>query len=106
VLSVIVLGDESGYTTGEVQKVKLAAIEAEWETQPAPAGITLFGIPDQENETTHYAVTFPYALGLIATRSTDTPVIGIKDLKKKHEQQIRRRNESNKPSLSQTGTPS
>ena len=32
VLSVIVLGDESGYTTGEVQKVKLAAIEAEWET--------------------------------------------------------------------------
>src|ERR1700740_742979 len=29
-LSVIVLGDESGYTTGEVQKVKLAAVEAEW----------------------------------------------------------------------------
>ena len=37
-LSVIVLGDESGYTTGEVQKVKLAAIEAEWETAEA-AGV-------------------------------------------------------------------
>src|SRR5512134_1716662 len=30
VLSVIVLGDESGYSVGEVQRVKLAAIEAEW----------------------------------------------------------------------------
>ena len=29
ILSVIVLGDESGYTDGEVQKVKLAAIEVE-----------------------------------------------------------------------------
>ncbi len=36
VLSVIVLGDESGYEVGEVQKVKLAAIEAEWHTEPAP----------------------------------------------------------------------
>lgn len=30
VLSVIVLGDESGYEMGDVQKTKLAAIEAEW----------------------------------------------------------------------------
>jgi cytochrome d ubiquinol oxidase subunit I len=29
----IVLGDESGYMAGEAQKVKLAAIESEWETQ-------------------------------------------------------------------------
>ncbi|MEC9169482.1 MAG: cytochrome ubiquinol oxidase subunit I, partial [Pseudomonadota bacterium] len=31
-LSVIVLGDESGYELGDVQKVKLAAVEAEYET--------------------------------------------------------------------------
>ena len=37
-LSVIVLGDESGYTVGEAQQTKLAAIEAMWETEPAPAG--------------------------------------------------------------------
>lgn len=36
ILSVIVLGDESGYELGDVQKVKLAAIEAEWHTEPAP----------------------------------------------------------------------
>lgn len=47
ILSVIVLGDESGYEMGDVQKTKLAAIEAEWETQPAPAAFTLFGVPDR-----------------------------------------------------------
>ncbi|WP_034297206.1 cytochrome ubiquinol oxidase subunit I [Herbaspirillum sp. RV1423] len=88
-LSVIVLGDESGYTAGEVNKVKLAAIEAEWETHPAPAGITVFGLPDNKGERTDYAFKIPYVLGLIATRSVDTPVIGIKDLKKEHEARIR-----------------
>jgi cytochrome d ubiquinol oxidase subunit I len=86
--SVIVLGDESGYTTGEVQKVKLAAIEAEWETQQPPAAITILGFPDQDAETTHYAVKIPWLMGLIATRSVDTPVRGIKDLKKDHEARI------------------
>ena len=45
ILSVILLGDESGYEVGDVQKVKLAAIEAEWETEPAPAAFTIFGFP-------------------------------------------------------------
>jgi cytochrome d ubiquinol oxidase subunit I len=88
-LSVIVLGDESGYTAGEVQKVKLAAIEAEWETQPPPASFTAFGFPDQASETTRYAVKIPWLMGLIATRSVDTPVKGIKDLKLEHEARIR-----------------
>ena len=88
-LSVIVLGDESGYTAGEVNKVKLAAIEAEWDTHPAPAGLTLFGLPNDKEERTDYAVKIPYVLGLIATRSADTQVLGIKDLKKEHEARIR-----------------
>ena len=89
VLSVIVLGDESGYTVGEVQKVKIAAIESEWETQKAPASFTLFGIPNQAEERTDYAVKIPYALGLIATRSLDKEVTGLKDLKIEHEAKIR-----------------
>lgn len=89
VLSVIVLGDESGYTVGEVQKVKIAAIESEWETQKAPVAFTLFGIPNQAEERTDYAVKIPYALGLIATRSLDQQVTGLKDLKIEHEAKIR-----------------
>ncbi|MGL5421321.1 MAG: cytochrome ubiquinol oxidase subunit I, partial [Plesiomonas shigelloides] len=64
ILSVMVLGDESGYELGDVQKVKLAAIESEWETQPPPASFTLFGIPNQEEMRTDFAIKIPYALGL------------------------------------------
>ena len=89
VLSVIVLGDESGYEIGDVQKTKLAAIEAEWETQPAPAAFTLFGLPDQQGQKNDYAVRIPGLLGLIATRSVDTPVTGLKELLAQHEIRIR-----------------
>jgi cytochrome d ubiquinol oxidase subunit I len=89
ILSVIVLGDESGYTIGEVQKTKLAAIEGEWETHAPPAPFTLFGIPNDKEKRMDYAVRIPYALGIIATRSLDTPVIGLNDLVKSHEEKIR-----------------
>jgi cytochrome d ubiquinol oxidase subunit I len=72
-----------------VQKVKLAAIEAEWETEPAPASFTLFGLPDQRAETTHVAIKIPYLMGIIATRSLDEQVTGLKDLKAQHEARIR-----------------
>ena len=88
-LSVILLGDESGYEIGDVQKTKLAAIEAEWETEPAPVAFTLFGFPNKETMSTDYAVKIPYVMGIIATRSVDTPVTGIKDLLVEHEGRIR-----------------
>ncbi|WP_317928678.1 cytochrome ubiquinol oxidase subunit I [Halioxenophilus sp. WMMB6] len=89
ILSVIVLGDESGYELGDVQKTKLAVIEAEWETQPPPAPFTVIGWPNEETMTTDYAIKVPFALGLIATRSIDEAVVGIKDLKTLHEERIR-----------------
>ena len=89
VLSVIVLGDESGYTTGEVQKVKLAAIEAEWHTEEAPAAFTLFGLPNQKDEHTDYALKVPYVMGIIATRSLDEQVTGLNEIKAENELRIR-----------------
>lgn len=88
VLSVIVLGDESGYELGDVQKVKLAAVESEWETHPAPAPFTVIGFPNQELETTEYAIKIPAMMGLIATRSLTEEVTGLKDLKELHRQRI------------------
>ncbi|MGQ3674950.1 cytochrome ubiquinol oxidase subunit I [Xanthobacter sp. TB0139] len=88
-LAVIVLGDESGYELGDVQKVKLAAIEAEWKTEHAPAAFTLFGMPDQDDMETDYAIRIPWAMGLIATRSLDKQVTGLEDLIQQHEVRIR-----------------
>jgi cytochrome bd ubiquinol oxidase subunit I len=88
-LSVAVLGDESGYLSGEHQKMKLAAIEAMWETQPAPAAFTVIGFPDQASRETHYAIHIPGVMGLIGTRSLDTVMPGIDELVKRAEARIR-----------------
>ena len=79
-LSVVVLGDESGYSATHNQKMKLAAIEGMWETEPAPAAFNLIGMPDQEARETKYAVRIPWVMGLIATRSLTTEIPGILDL--------------------------
>lgn len=89
IVSVIILGDESGYELGDVQKTKLAAIEAEWHTEEAPAAFTVFGLPNQETMETDFAIKIPYVMGIIATRSTDTQVTGLRDLKNEHEVRIR-----------------
>jgi cytochrome d ubiquinol oxidase subunit I len=88
ILSVMVLGDESGYTVGHAQRTKLAVIEAEYETQPAPAAFTVFGIPNEETMEVEHAVRIPWALGLIATRSIDKPVMGIRDIVVENEARI------------------
>ena len=79
-LSVVVLGDESGYTAGQNQKMKIAAIEAMWHTEPAPASFTAFGFPDVAGRRTNFEIRVPWVLGLIATRSADKPVPGIDEL--------------------------
>lgn len=88
-LSVVVLGDESGYDANINQKMKLAAIEAIWHTEKPPAGLTLFGIPNQKAMRTDYGIEIPYVLGLIATRSFNEPVDGILELVAEGKERIR-----------------
>jgi cytochrome bd ubiquinol oxidase subunit I len=88
-LSVVVLGDESGYLSTEHQKMKLAAIEAMWHTEPAPAAFTAFGFPDQAARETHYSIHIPWVMGLIGTRSLDGQIPGIHDLVQLAELRIR-----------------
>ena len=87
-LSVVVLGDESGYSMNENQKMKMAAIEAMWETEPAPASFALFAIPDQKNMKNDSKISIPWVMGLIGTRSFNEKIIGIKDIVKESEGRI------------------
>jgi cytochrome d ubiquinol oxidase subunit I len=88
-LSVVVLGDESGYSATHTQRMKLAVMEGMWHTEKAPASFTVVGIPDQEARETHYAVKIPFVMGLIATRSLNKEIPGIAELEKESEQRIR-----------------
>ncbi|CAJ50721.1 cytochrome ubiquinol oxidase subunit I [Bordetella avium] len=88
-LSVVVLGDESGYLTTEHQQMKIAAIEAMWHTEPAPASFNLIAVPNQEARKNDFAISVPYLMGLIGTRSLTTPLLGIDDLVLRAETRIR-----------------
>ncbi|BBG30588.1 cytochrome bd-type quinoloxidase, subunit 1 [Zymobacter palmae] len=88
VLGVMMFGDESGYELKDAQPYKLAAIEGEWHTEKAPAAFTVFGIPNQEKQETEYALKIPYVMGLIATRSLDTEVKGLRDIVSDNEARI------------------
>lgn len=88
-INLIVMGDEAGHELTTVQPTKLAAIEAEWETRPAPASFNLIAFPSQEEKENLFAIEIPYAMGIIATRSLDTEVKGLKDIIIDNEARIR-----------------
>ncbi len=88
ICSTIVLGDESGYAVGAAQQTKLAAIEAMWETEPAPASFNLIADINQAEQKNDWSVSIPYAMGIIGTRSLDKQIIGIHDIKAINEQRI------------------
>lgn len=88
VLSVIVLGDESGYTVGEAQQTKMAALEAMWETEPAPAGLKLVAGIDEANQRNTWEVEVPWLMGLIGTRSISRQIPGIHEIKARNRERI------------------
>lgn len=74
----IFLGDMHGLNTREYQPAKLAAMEGRWD-DASPAPLTLFGIPNQAEARTDYAIDIPYLGSLILTHSLDGEVRGLKD---------------------------
>ena len=88
VLSVIVLGDESGYTVGEAQQTKMAALEAMWETKPAPAPLTLVASINETAQKNDWEIEVPWLMGLIGTRSISKEIPGIHEIKAKNRDRI------------------
>ncbi len=74
----LLFGDRHGLNTLEYQPEKVSAMEGIWETQRG-AGLKLFGLPDQEAETTLYAVEIPKLSSIILTHSVNGEVKGLKD---------------------------
>src|SRR5690606_38722445 len=87
-LSVVVLGDESGYIATEHQMMKIAALEAMYHTEEAPAPWTLIAWPDQNGEP-GFHISIPWVGGLITTPTLDKPLPGINELVERAEDRIR-----------------
>jgi cytochrome d ubiquinol oxidase subunit I len=79
----IFIGDLHGLNTLEHQPAKIAAMEGVWETEKG-APLTLFGIPDEQERTTHYAVKIPKLASLILTHDINGEIIGLNDFEGEH----------------------
>lgn len=77
----IFIGDLHGINTLHHQPAKIAAMEGVWENEKG-APLTLFGIPDEESETTKYAIKIPKLASLILTHKIDGEIIGLKSFDK------------------------
>ena len=88
ILSTLVLGDESGYSIGHAQQTKIAAMEAMWDTEPAPASFNLIAIPNEAEMKNDFAIHIPYVMGIIGTRSLDTQIPGIREIVAANKQRI------------------
>lgn len=79
----IFLGDLHGLNTLEYQPAKVAAMEGVWDTQKG-APLTLFGIPDEVERTTHYAVKIPKLASLILVHDMDGEIKGLNEFRGEH----------------------
>ena len=72
-------GHISAGHVADYQPVKLAAMEGHWETRTA-APLRIGGWPDEETETTPYALEIPYGLSLLAHEDPHAEIMGLKDV--------------------------
>jgi len=73
----IVAGDLHGLQVKEHQPIKVAAMEALWETREG-APLLLFAIPDMAAEANHAEIAIPKGASWILTHEPDGRVVGLK----------------------------
>ena len=76
----IYLGDASGRQVFQHQPVKLAAIEAHWETNTTGgAPFAVIALPDQKQQQNFFELSIPNGLSLLVTHSLHGRVRGLKE---------------------------
>lgn len=72
----VIVGDLHGLNTLKHQPAKIAAIEAFWKSGQAQP-LTLFGLIDEKNETTKFAIEIPKIGSLILTHDSQGEIQGL-----------------------------
>jgi cytochrome bd ubiquinol oxidase subunit I len=72
----IAAGDQHGLNTLEHQPAKIAAIEGIWHTEKG-APLTLFGLPDEKEQRTGFALQVPRLASLILAHDADAELKGL-----------------------------
>jgi len=75
----LLLGDLHGLNTLKHQPIKIAAMEAHWDSHE-PVDFHIFAWPDEKAEKNHWALSIPNAGSLILTHRLNGLIIGLKDV--------------------------
>jgi cytochrome bd ubiquinol oxidase subunit I len=75
----LLIGDLHGLNTLKHQPIKIAAMEAHWESDK-PVDFHIFAWPDEEAETNRWALSIPNAGSLVLTHRLNGLIIGLKDV--------------------------
>ena len=75
----LLLGDQHGLNTLKHQPIKVAAMEAHWDSDK-PVDFHIFAWPDEKAETNLWALSIPNAGSLILTHRLNGLIIGLKDV--------------------------
>ncbi|MDP1574721.1 MAG: cytochrome ubiquinol oxidase subunit I [Coxiellaceae bacterium] len=81
-------GDQNGLEVQRDEPEKMAAIEAQWQTQKAPAAWYVFAWPDQTAEKNYFTVQVPYVLSLITSHSLTGTVEGADSIIEKNKARV------------------
>ncbi|MCZ8094232.1 MAG: cytochrome ubiquinol oxidase subunit I [Acidovorax sp.] len=79
----IFMGDLHGLNTLEHQPAKIAAIEGIWHTEKG-APLTLFGLPNEKEGRTDYALQIPKAASLVLAHDPDAELKGLNEFAGAH----------------------
>jgi len=79
----IFMGDLHGLNTLQHQPAKIAAIEGIWDTEKG-APLTLFGLPNEKEGRTDYAIQIPKAASLVLAHDWDAELKGLNEFAGAH----------------------
>ena len=74
------IGDQHGLNTLEHQPIKIAAMEAHWDSSK-PGDFHIFAWPDEKSETNRFAISIPRGASLVLKHDPDGLFPGLKDVK-------------------------
>jgi cytochrome d ubiquinol oxidase subunit I len=75
-----IIGDQHGLNTLEHQPIKVAAMEAHWDSDEAGVPFELFAWPNEKTESNDYSISIPHASSLILTHSWNGKFTGLKSV--------------------------
>jgi cytochrome bd ubiquinol oxidase subunit I len=75
----LVIGDQHGLNTLQHQPIKVAAMEAHWDSDK-PGDFEIFAWPDEKAETNRFAISIPHGSSLILTHKINGLFPGLKSV--------------------------